>query len=73
MAKREEVVSQLKQRARKLIKHYPNKIQRLWFYGIVDIDAEFRISLKEEKFVELYSSGSVFYKEHDALLDDEVT
>ncbi len=73
LAKREEVVSQLKQRARKLIKHYPNKIQRLWFYGIVDIDAEFRISLKEEKFVELYSSGSVYYKEHDALLDDEVT
>lgn len=73
LAKREEVVSQLKQRARKLIKYYPNKIQRLWFYGIVDIDTEFRKSLKEEKFVELYSSGSVYYKEHDALLDDEVT
>jgi len=73
LAKKEEVVSQLKQRARKLIKYYPDKIQRLWFYGIVDIDAEFRKSLKEEKFVELYSSGSVYYKEHEALLDDEVT
>ena len=73
LAKKEEVVSQLKQRARKLIKYYPDNIQRLWFYGIVDIDAEFRKSLKEEKFVELYSSGSVYYKEHEALLDDEVT
>ena len=50
LAKREEVVSQLKQRARKLAKYYPDKIQRIWFYGIVDIDAEFRIALKEENY-----------------------
>ena len=71
LAKREEVVSQLKQRARKLVGYYPNKIQRIWFYGIVDIDAEFRISLKEERYTELFSAGSMFYKEHSVLIDEE--
>lgn len=71
LAKREEVVSQLKQRARKLVNYYPDKIQRIWFYGIVDIDAEFRISLKEERYTELFSTGSMFYKEHSVLIDEE--
>lgn len=71
LAKREEVVSQLKQRARKLAKYYPDKIQRIWFYGIVDIDTEFRIALKEEHYTELFSEGSMFYKEHSVILDEE--
>lgn len=70
LAKREEVVSQLKQRARKLAQYYPDKIQRIWFYGIVDIDTEFRISLKEEKYTELFSGGSMYYKEHSVILDE---
>ena len=69
--KRQEVVSQLKQRARKLAKYYPDKIQRIWFYGIVDIDAEFRIALKEENYTELFSAGSLFYKEHTVILDED--
>ena len=71
LAKREEVVSQLKQRARKLAKYYPDKIQRIWIYGIVDIDAEFRIALKEENYTELFSAGSLFYKEHTVILDED--
>lgn len=71
LAKKEEVVSQLKQRARKLAKYYPDKIQRIWFYGIVDIDAEFRIALKEENYTELFSAGSLFYKEHTVILDED--
>ncbi|GHU98766.1 ATPase [Bacteroidia bacterium] len=71
LAKREEIVSQLKQRARKLANYYPDKIQRIWFYGIVDIDKEFRISLKEEQYTELFSAGSMFYKEHSVIIDEE--
>ncbi|CAM2064244.1 ATP-binding protein [Sulfidibacter corallicola] len=63
LAKKEEVVSQLRQRARKLVLHYPGKIQRMWFYGIVDFDDEFKRSLLEDQFIELYSSGNLFYKE----------
>jgi hypothetical protein len=71
LAKKENVVSQLKQRARKLLQYYPDKIQRIWFYGIVDIDEEFEISLLEEKFANLYSTDKVYYKEHSVILDYE--
>lgn len=71
LAKKEEVVSQLRQRARKLIKYYGNKIQRIWFYGIVDFDDEFKISLLEDKYTRLYSTDSVFYKEQPIILEIE--
>jgi hypothetical protein len=50
LAKTEEVISQLRQRARKLMKYYPNKIQRIWFYGIVEFNTEFKLSLKDEEY-----------------------
>jgi hypothetical protein len=71
LARKEELVSQLRQRARVLLEHYPDKIQRIWFYGIVDIDTDFRISLLEDKFIELYSPGSLFYKELDIIINDD--
>ena len=64
LAKKEEVVSQLKQRARALIDYYPGKIQRIWFYGIVDFDNEFRRTLLEERFIKLFSKADLYYKEH---------
>jgi hypothetical protein len=71
LAKKEEVTSQLRQRARKLLQHYPNKIQRIWFYGIVDFDDEFKVSLLEDKYIELFSCGTVFYKEQPIIMDIE--
>ena len=73
LAKNEEVFSQLKQRARKLLAYYPNKIERIWFYGISDIDKEFRRSLKETGFKELFSHGQMFYKNQDIIIDDNDT
>jgi hypothetical protein len=69
LAKREEVVSQLRQRARKLLLHYPDKIQRIWFYGIVDFNQEFVTALIEDKFIPLYSGGHLYYKEYEILPD----
>lgn len=69
LAGKEEVISQLKQRARKLLNYYPNRIQRIWFYGVVDFDKEFIRSLKEEKYLEIYSRGQYFYKEIDIIPD----
>ncbi len=63
LQQRDAVVSQLRQRARRLARLYPDKIQRIWFYGIVDFNPEFRISLLEDNFIELYSTGNLFYKE----------
>jgi len=69
LAKKEEVFSQLKQRARTLLNYYPNRIQRMWFYGIVDIDKELKRSLRESEFIELYSDDSCFYKSQNIIPD----
>ena len=73
LAKTEEVISQLKQRAAKLLKFYPNKIQRIWFYGIVEFNKEFRMSLKNEEYTPLYSKDSLYYKENKVYLEEEDT
>ena len=71
LAKNEEVISQLRQRARRLLVYFPDKIEKIWFYGITDINLEFRRSLLEDKFKELFSSGQMFYKSLDVIIDDE--
>ena len=71
LAKNEEVISQLRQRARKLLKYFPDKIERIWFYGITDIDDEFRISLKEDGYKELFSHGQMFFKPQNIIVEDE--
>jgi hypothetical protein len=73
LAKTEEVISQLRQRARKLMKYYPNRIQRIWFYGIVEFNDEFKLSLKDEEYTPLYSKDSLYYKENKIYLNDNDT
>lgn len=74
LAKTEEVISQLKQRAIKLMKYYPSKIQRIWFYGIVEFNDDFKLSLKNDEYTPLYSKDSLYYKENKVYLsvDDDV-
>lgn len=74
LAKTEEVISQLKQRAIKLMKYYPSKIQRIWFYGIVEFNDDFKLSLKNDDYTPLYSKDSLYYKENKVYLsiDDDV-
>lgn len=69
LAKTEEVISQLKQRATKLMQLYPNKIQRIWFYGIVEFNDEFKLSLKNDEYTPLYSKDSLYYKENRVYLN----
>ncbi len=64
LAKNEEVISQLKQRARNLLRLYPGRIREFWFYGITDLNPEFVGILEdEEEWTPLFSTGQVFYKE----------
>jgi hypothetical protein len=70
LAKKEEAISQLRQRARMLLQHFPNQINRIWFYAVTDIDEEFRRSLREDRFVELFSRGALFYKQQPIVLDN---
>jgi len=55
------VETQLRNRATKLMKHYGNKIQRIWFYGVVEFNDELELHLKSE-YKELYSKGKMYYK-----------
>ena len=58
-----KVTVQLWQRAKKLLQYYPEKIQRIWFYGVISIDNEFSSYLKDYKWKELFSLGNCFYQE----------
>jgi hypothetical protein len=71
LARKEEIFSQLKQRARRLLEFYPDKIQRIWFYGIIDFDKEFIASLIEDGYVMLFSEGEMFYKPQDIVLNPD--
>jgi hypothetical protein len=68
LADKETIISQLKQRARRLFEYYPDKIQRLWFYSIIDFDKEFEASIREDGFKPLYSKGELFCKPQDIVL-----
>jgi len=56
-----KVISQLEKRARKLMQYFDNKIQRIWFYGIVELNEDVELALAGE-YTELYSSGKMYYK-----------
>jgi hypothetical protein len=54
--------AQLVKRARKLVDHCPT-IQRVWYYGIVEIDDELAQLLTDMKWAPLYSKGRVFFQD----------
>lgn len=54
--------TQLVKRARKLVDYCPN-IQRVWYYGIVEIDSDQAQLLIDMKWIPLYSKDMVFYQE----------
>ncbi|ABG58768.1 ATP-binding protein [Cytophaga hutchinsonii] len=62
-------IVQLQQRATKLMKYYPNKIQRIWFYAIVEFNDDVILYLKNNGFTELFSIDSVYYNEFNIQLD----
>jgi arsenate reductase-like glutaredoxin family protein len=57
-----KVITQLEKRARRLMRHYNNQIQRIWFYGIIEFSEEVEMQLAGE-YTELYSSGKMYYRE----------
>ena len=57
-----KVITQLEKRARNLMRFYKNKIQRIWFYGIIEFNEEVELQLTGE-YTELYSTGKTYYRE----------
>ncbi|GHU67556.1 ATPase [Bacteroidia bacterium] len=59
---------QLKNRARKLMQYYNQKIQQIWFYGVVDLNEEYELHLTDESYHKLYSNGKVYYRPTEVTL-----
>jgi len=57
-----KVITQLEKRARDLMKYYKNKIQRIWFYGVIEFNEDVELHLSGE-YKELYSTGKMYYRE----------
>jgi len=64
-----DVEIQLENRAIKLSSYYNNRIQRIWYYGIVDLHDDYVRHLRTAQFVPLFSKGKVFYKFNKVYLD----
>ena len=60
---------QLDTRTQRLAEYYENKIQRMWFYGIVDFDDRYRMHLVNNGFSPLYSNGEVYFRSKTVYLD----
>ncbi|WP_435136782.1 ATP-binding protein [Formosa sp. A9] len=65
-----KVITQLEKRARKLMKHYNNQIQRIWFYGVIEFNEDVEMQLAGE-YTELYSSGKMYYRETNVAISLE--
>jgi hypothetical protein len=55
-------VTQLVQRARKLVAHC-NNIQRVWYYAVIEIDDELSQTLQAMNWIPLFSKDKVFYQD----------
>lgn len=64
-----DVEIQLENRAIKLSSYYKNRIQRIWYYGIVDLQDDYIRHLRTAQFVPLFSKGKVFYKSKNVFLN----
>ena len=65
---------QLDKRTQQLAKYYKNRIQRMWFYGIVDMDDDYRLHLENNQYVPLFSQGNIYYRSKTikASLDSDI-
>lgn len=63
-------INQLLDRADKLVQYCPN-IQRVWYYSVMQVNTSFARSLRQQKWIPLFSSGRVFYQEFQTYRGDE--
>lgn len=56
-------VNQLLDRAAKLVEFCP-KIQRVWYYAIIQVSKTMELRLRQMNWSPLYSKGKVFYQEY---------
>lgn len=60
---------QLDTRTQRLAEYYGNRVQRMWFYGIVDFDDRYRKHLINNGFKPLFSNGEMYFRSKPVYLD----
>ncbi|HRM89870.1 MAG TPA: hypothetical protein PLK68_05340 [Thomasclavelia ramosa] len=60
---------QLDTRTQRLAEYYGKRIQRMWFYGIVDFDNRYEMHLINNGFRPLFSKGSVYFRSKPIFTD----
>lgn len=60
---------QLDTRTQRLAEYYGNRIQRMWFYGVVDFDDRYETHLVNNDFDPLFSNGSVYFRSKTVYTD----
>lgn len=63
---------QLETRAQSLSKYFNNRIQRMWFYGIVEFNEKYRTHLINQDFKPLYSAGTVYFRSKRVYTNSEM-
>lgn len=53
---------QLDTRTQRLAEYFGKRIQRMWFYGVVDFDDRYETHLVNNGYDPLYSNGSVYFR-----------
>lgn len=56
-------IVQLEKRAMKLMQYYPNKIQRIWFYAVVEFNDDLKLYLENNRYTSLFSTDTLYYTE----------
>lgn len=56
---------QLDKRTIQLSKYYHNRIQRIWYYGIVEMNDEYRLHLANNGYNPLFSHGDIWYRQKE--------
>ena len=58
-------------RTQRLAEYYGRRIQRMWFYGIVEFTDKYRMHLVNNGYNPLFSNGSVYFKSKPVYTDLE--
>lgn len=53
---------QLDTRTRRLAEYFGKRIQRMWFYGVVEFDDRYETHLVNNEYNPLFSNGSVYFR-----------
>jgi hypothetical protein len=60
---------QLDTRTQRLAEYFGKRIQRMWFYGIVDFDDRYETHLVNNGYNPLFSNGSVYFRSKTVFTD----